>query len=508
MTARREVRRLLIANRGEIAVRVARACRELGIESIAVFSQADRGAFHVRVADRAVEIGPAAARESYLRGDRIIDVAREHECDAIHPGYGFLSQNAGFADAVVAAGIVFVGPKGDAIRLMGDKQTARRTMAAANVPVVPGFEGEGKLSADVLRREAAKVGYPLLVKAAAGGGGRGMRIVRDPRDLDDAIESAGREAEKAFGDGSLFLERFLEGARHVEIQVLADGHGNSLHLLERECSVQRRYQKIIEESPSPSLTEERRGAMGRAAVRAAVACGYEGAGTVEFLALEDGSHYFLEMNTRLQVEHPVTELLTGIDIVQWQIRVAAGARLAFGQDDVRGRGHAIECRINAEDPGRDFAPSAGRILVARFPEGPGIRVDQGFEGGDEVPIHYDSLLAKLLVHAEDRPAAIRRMLSALDRTAVLGVATNVEYLKAILRNERFVAGRTTTTFVQDEMSDWAPAAAAIDDDAIVAMALADHLASAARRGGDGEPAARDADPYSPWRATDGFRVGG
>ncbi len=502
-----DIRSVLIANRGEIAVRVARACRELGVRAIAVHSEADRGARHTRVADLSVEIGPGPASESYLRGDVLVAAAKEAGADAIHPGYGFLSQNADFADEVEAAGLRFVGPSGDAMRLMGDKTAARRAMAEAGVPVVPGFEGDGSEDLRTLRAEAVRIGFPLLVKAAAGGGGRGMRIVREEAELEDALASAGREAEKAFGNGRLFLERFLESARHVEIQVLADRHGRCLHLRERECSVQRRYQKIVEEGPSPLLDDALRDAMGRAAVRAAEACGYVGAGTVEFLVVPGGEFFFLEMNTRVQVEHPVTELVVGIDIVGWQLRIAGGEALPYAQDDVRGLGHAIECRINAEDPAHDFAPSTGRILLAAYPEGPGIRVDTGFESGDEVPIHYDSLVAKLLVHAEDRPAAIRRMRSALDRTSILGISTNVEYLKAILDHEVFRRGEATTTFIADHMAaPPADAEAETPDEALIAAALFEFATPRSGRADDSAP--REGDVHSPWDVTDGWRAGG
>ena len=507
MSTERPIRKVLIANRGEIAVRVARACAELGIRSVAVASEADRRAMFTRVADEVIEIGPAPARDSYLAQEKILAAAKESGADAIHPGYGFLSQNAAFADAVEAAGIAFVGPSGDAMRVMGYKPSARRAMEEAGVPVVPGFQGTGDEDTATLQREADRIGYPLLVKAAAGGGGRGMRIVRESSELADAAESARREAEGAFGDGRLFLERFVEASRHVEFQVMADAHGTTLHLLERECSVQRRYQKIVEESPSPALDDALRAEMGQAAVRAAEACGYRNAGTIEFLLGADRSFYFLEMNTRLQVEHPVTELITGRDLVATQLRVAAGARLDFSQDDVKARGHAIECRVNAEDPGADFAPSTGPVLRADFPAGPGIRVDSGVETGDEIPIHYDSMIAKVLVHAESRPRAIERMLATLDRTAILGVQTNIDYLKTVLRHDVFRAGEATTTFVRDHLADWAPPSAPLDDDLAIVAAVAEFLA--ARSGGaaaDGE--STGGDRHSPWAQADGYRVGG
>ncbi len=499
---RRTLRRVLIANRGEIAVRVARALAERGIESVAVASDVDAGACHVRAADRVVAIGGAKPGESYLRGDVIIAAAKSTGCDAIHPGYGFLSQNATFADAVEAAGIAFIGPGGAAMRLMGDKSAARRAMAAAGVPVVPGFEGNGDESAAVLAKEADRVGFPLLVKASAGGGGRGMRIVRERGALAEALAGARREAEQAFGDGRVFLERFVENARHVEIQVIADARGNCVHLLERECSIQRRYQKIVEESPSPVVDDALRERMGKAAVDAARACGYRNAGTIEFLVAPDRSFFFLEMNTRLQVEHPVTELVTGIDLVHAQLAVAEGSDLPWRQDAIRGRGHAIECRVNAEDPVADFAPSIGRIHRATWPRLPGVRVDAGYETGDEISRHYDGLIAKVIVHAADRPAAIARMQSALARTAVLGVATNVEYVRAILAHPVFAAGGATTAFIPEHMGGFAAARPSATADEIIALALAEWHATA-------KPAAggHRVERHDPWGARDGFRTG-
>lgn len=499
------VKCVLIANRGEIAVRIARACAELGVRSVAVASDADKNACHTRYTDAVVSIGGSTARDSYLRADRILEAAKQEGCDAIHPGYGFLSQNADFADAVAASGLKFIGPPGDAMRVMGDKTSARRAMESAGVPVVPGYQGTGDEDADALRDEATRVGFPLLVKAAAGGGGRGMRIVREAKDFDAAVDGARREAVAAFGDGRLFMERFVEHAHHVEIQVLADGHGNTIHLRERECSVQRRYQKVVEESPSPLVDDELRDRMGMAAVRAAEACGYRNAGTVEFLLSEDGSFYFLEMNTRLQVEHPVTELVTGIDIVAEQLRVAGGAPLSLTQADVRGHGHAIECRVNAEDPEADFAPCTGPIHLASYPTGPGVRVDQGVETGDSVPIHYDSMIAKVLVHAPDRKTAIARMQRALDQTAVLGISNNVGFMKDVLRHPEFVAGRATTTFIDDHMASW-KGTSTIPDLAFVAAALSLRSDTS---GAGGQTSTNDlGDRHSPWDRGDGFRVGG
>ena len=506
MSSHGRIQKVLIANRGEIAVRIARACRELGVTSVAVASDADRCAFHTRVADEVVEIGPAPANESYLRGDHVIEVAKARGCDAIHPGYGFLSQSAEFADAVAAAGLIFVGPSGDAMRLMGDKTAARATMEAAGVPVVPGFQGSGNETVEHLADEAAAVGFPLLVKAAAGGGGKGMRIVRTADDLEDALGSARREAESAFGDGRLFLERYVEDAHHVEFQVLADSHGTVMHLFERECSVQRRYQKIIEESPAPLLDDALRGEMARTAVAAATACGYENAGTIEFLvSAADRSFYFLEMNTRLQVEHPVTEWVTGVDLVVEQIRVAAGEPISFKQDELTQRGHAIECRIYAEDPEAGFAPSTGDLHLVHFPLGPGVRVDAGVETGDAVSVYYDPMIAKLIVHADDRDDALRKMRSVLAESAVLGVQHNLAFLQDVLNHPKFVAGEATTTFVDRELTGWKAPEPADKTDALIVAAIFDALDRAVAPSG---AEAADTDQFSPWARRDGFRLGG
>jgi acetyl-CoA carboxylase biotin carboxylase subunit len=500
------IAKLLIANRGEVAVRIARACREMGVGTVGVVSDADVNAFHARSVDRVVWVGAAPSSESYLVGDRVIEAALSTGCDAIHPGYGFLSQNAEFAEAVEKAGLIWIGPPASAMRLMGDKLAARSSMIAAGVPVVPGFQGDGDETIDDLERGAAEVGWPLLVKAVAGGGGKGMRIVRKQSELRAALESASRESLKAFGDGRVFIERFVEEARHIEVQVLADNHGHCVHLFERECSLQRRYQKIIEESPSPLLDDDLRKRICSTAVAAAKACGYVSAGTVEFLVSSaNRSFYFLEMNTRLQVEHPVTEAVTGVDIVRTQIEIAAGAPLPFEQSDLSIRGHAIECRIYAEDPAQNFAPASGTAHWVAFPAGPGIRVDAGLESGDEVSIYYDPLLAKLIVYADDRNSAIARMEAALSQTFVLGVTTNTAFLRDLLEHPDFVAGDVTTRFVETKMSDWSQDTT-VSDDALIAAALfqllSPHAASDRSRIGD------DGDTYSPWDRTDGFRLGG
>jgi acetyl-CoA carboxylase biotin carboxylase subunit len=446
------MRRVLIANRGEVAVRIIRACREAALESVAVFSDADATSPHVRLADYAAHLGPPPARQSYLDIARVIDAARRHDADAVHPGYGFLAENAAFASACVDAGLIFVGPPADVIARMGSKTAARQLMRSAGVPVVPGAELENQDDA-ALAEAAAAVGYPLLVKASAGGGGKGMRVVREAAELVEALGAARREAEAAFGDARVYLERLIERPRHIEVQVLADAHGHIVHLFERECSAQRRHQKVVEESPSPALTPALRARMGKAAVTAAVACGYRNAGTVEFLLEgtgDDARFYSLEMNTRLQVEHPVTEAVTGLDLVRLQFAVAAGAPLPWTQDGLTQRGHAIECRIYAEDPARDFLPQAGHLTLYREPTGPGVRVDAGVTEGSDVAVHYDPLLAKLVVWAETREQAIERTLAALARYPVLGVATNIAFLRSLVSHRAFRDGTIDTGFLDRE----------------------------------------------------------
>jgi acetyl-CoA carboxylase biotin carboxylase subunit len=439
-------RKLLVANRGEIAVRVVRACREMGIASVAVFSEADRAALHVRLADEAVPIGPAPSRESYLRIDRVLDAARRTGAQAIHPGYGFLAENAEFARACEEAGIVFVGPRSGTIALMGEKTSARREAVAAGVPVVPGTLGPVADEA-VLAREAERIGYPVMLKAAAGGGGKGLRLVATPGELLPALARARSEAKGAFGDESVYLEKALVRPRHVEIQVLADHHGNAVHLFERECSIQRRHQKVIEESPSPLLDGELRGRMGSLAVALVRRVGYVNAGTLEFLVNAERRPHFLEMNTRLQVEHPVTEMVTGVDLVKAQIRVARGEPLPFRQEDLVQRGHAIECRVYAEDPDAGFLPSPGRLAALRPPGGPGVRDDTGVYEGWTVPIHYDPLLSKLVVWAESREEAIQRMRRAVGEYRVVGIRTTLPFFERVLSHPAFAAGDVDTSFV-------------------------------------------------------------
>ena len=440
------IQKILIANRGEIAVRVIRACREMGIQTVAVYSDADRHALHMRLADEAVHIGPATAQASYLSTERILEAARQTGANAIHPGYGFLSENASFAQAVTQAGLTFIGPSPEAIQAMGDKAEARRRMQAAGVPVVPGYEGLNDI--DSLTQAADRLGYPLLVKAAAGGGGKGMRVVRQPAELSESIGAAQREALNAFNDQRLILERYIPNARHIEFQILAGAHGNTIHLFERECSLQRRHQKILEEAPSPLLNSPAaidiglRERMGATAVAAAQAVGYQNAGTVEFIVNPTTlDHYFLEMNTRLQVEHPITELVSGLDLVHWQIRIADGEVLSLRQADIKQRGHAIECRLYAEDPANGFLPATGQLLRFIQPKGPGIRVDTGVTSGDEITIHYDPLVAKLIAYAENRPSAIARMQTALRETVLLGITSNGQFLQDVLSEAEFQSGQ-------------------------------------------------------------------
>jgi len=443
----RSFRKVLVANRGEIAVRMIRACREMGILSVAVFSEADRAARHVRVADEARPIGAAPASDSYLRIDRVIEAARASGAEAVHPGYGFLAENARFARACEEAGLVFIGPRSETIALMGEKTSARRLAVEAGLPIVPGTL-EPLADDAAIRREAERIGFPLMLKAAAGGGGKGLRLVASAAELVSAAARARSEARSAFGDDRVYLEKALGRPRHVEIQVVADHHGNAVHLFERECSIQRRHQKVVEESPSPLLTPALRARMGAMAVALVRKAGYVNAGTLEFLLDESRAPYFLEMNTRLQVEHPVTELVTGVDLVKLQIRIAQGEKLPFGQADLSQRGHAIECRVYAEDPDAGFLPSPGRILALRVPGGPGIRDDSGVEEGDEVPSHYDPLVSKLVVWAEDRASAIARMRRAVREYKVLGIKTTLPFFERVLRHPDFAAGRIDTSFVE------------------------------------------------------------
>jgi 3-methylcrotonyl-CoA carboxylase alpha subunit len=494
-----DIKRLLVANRGEIALRIIRACRELGIETVAVYSDADAAARHVRAADIALRLGPAPATESYLNIDAVLDAARRSGADAVHPGYGFLSERAAFADACTRAGLIFVGPPADAIARMGSKIGARTLMEKAGVPVVPGRTPRDQTDAGVAAA-AAEIGFPVLVKASAGGGGKGMRAAADARALAEAIPAARREAQSAFGDGTLYVERLIERPRHVEIQVFADAHGHAVHLFERECSVQRRHQKIIEESPSPALTPSVRDRMGKAAVAAALSAGYRNAGTIEFLLEGTGDaarFYFLEMNTRLQVEHPVTELVTGTDLVRAQLTVASGQAVPWRQEDLEQRGHAIECRVYAEDPASGFLPQAGPLALYREPAGPGIRIDSGVEEGTAVPVQYDPMLAKLIAHGETRDAAIARAAAALRRFPILGVRTNIAFLIRVLEHPAFRDGRLHTGFVDEHL------ASLLETVEPSEQVLA--VANAARAAGTGAAgAASTSAGHDPWSRLDGW----
>jgi acetyl-CoA carboxylase biotin carboxylase subunit len=447
-------KKILIANRGEIAVRILRACRELGIKTIAVYSTADRQALHVRLADEAYQLGPSPSRDSYLCGDKIIKIALHCGADAIHPGYGFLAERADFAAACENAGLVFIGPKASSIAAMGDKALARATVAKAGVTVVPGSEGEGSLSDDELIAFAPKIGFPLIIKAVSGGGGKGMRDVRNPDELPDLIKSARREAESSFGDSNVYLEKLVEGAHHIEFQIMADQFGNVIHLGERECSIQRRHQKLIEESPSPFLGKDEtlRQKMGNVAIQAAQSVDYANAGTVEFLVDNNRKFYFLEMNTRLQVEHPVTEAVTGMDIVAEQIRVAFGWKLSRTQEEIICRGTAIECRVNVEDPYNGFLPSSGCISLTQPPTGPGVRIDTGVYAGFEISPYYDPLISKIIVWGETRPQAIVRMRRALEEYKIVGVRTNIPFHQTMMDTYPFITGKYDTRFVEEQFS--------------------------------------------------------
>lgn len=494
---------ILIANRGEIACRVIRTARELGIRTVAVYSDADAAALHVDMADEAYRIGPAPARNSYLDGKAILDAARRSGAQAIHPGYGFLSENAAFAEACAAAGVIFIGPPPDAIRAMGGKSESKALMDAAGVPLVPGYHGEDQ-DPKTLRAAADHIGYPVLIKASAGGGGKGMKVVSAPEQFDDQLASARREAAASFGDDRVLVEKYLTRPRHIEIQVFADTQGGCVYLFERDCSIQRRHQKVVEEAPAPGLDPQTRRRMGEAAVAAARAIGYVGAGTVEFLLDEDGRFYFMEMNTRLQVEHPVTEMITGQDLVQWQLEVAAGRPLPVAQEDLRITGHAIEVRLYAEDPFRDFLPSTGRLDHVGFPAGGRhVRVDAGVRTGDAISIHYDPMMAKLIVWDRDRIQAIGRLSKALAETQVAGVATNIPFLGAVAAHPAFAAGDLDTRFIERYAADLLHEPDHLPEEVPHLAALAVLLGRAA----EAAIAARASeDPFGPWNMRNGWRL--
>ena len=493
--------KILIANRGEIACRVIAAARAAGIRTVAVYSDADRNARHVALADEAQRIGPAAASESYLNIEAILAAARATGAEAIHPGYGFLSENEDFARACAKAGIVFVGPSPEAIAAMGDKAAAKRLMEKAGVPLVPGYHGE-KQDAGFLAKEAARIVFPVLIKASAGGGGKGMRVVQDAAGFSAALESARREAKSAFGDDAVLIERYLERPRHIEVQVFGDKHGNVVHLFERDCSVQRRHQKVLEEAPAPGISSVKRAEIAQAAVAAAKAIGYTGAGTVEFIVSADGGFYFMEMNTRLQVEHPVTELVTGLDLVQWQFAVAAGQPLPLKQEQIRMQGHAIEARIYAENPEKGFLPSTGTLRHLVFPPEPA-RVDTGVRQGDTITPYYDPMIAKVVCWGEDRVAALGRLRAALAATEIIGVASNVEFLARVVAGKAFAAAGLDTGLIERNRAELFPAAAGATDEELAAAALAElrlEEAQAAAR------ASASGDPHSPWSTIDGWRL--
>jgi len=495
--------KLLIANRGEIACRILRTARRLGVPTVAVYSDADRDALHVALADEAYRLGPPPPQESYLRIDALIEVARQSGAEAVHPGYGFLAENAAFAEACAAAGLAFVGPPAAAIRAMGLKSEARRLMAGAGVPLVPGFHDPDR-DPRRLREAAEGIGFPVLIKASAGGGGKGMRVARSPAEFDIALESCRREAAAAFGDDAVLVEKFLAAVRHVEVQVFADRHGNAVHLFERDCSIQRRYQKILEESPAPGIAEELRQRLGETALAAARAAGYVGAGTVEFLLAQDGAFYFNEMNTRLQVEHPVTELVTGVDLVEWQLHIAAGEPLPLRQEEIRLRGHAIEARLCAEDPAREFLPAAGRLDTLHFPaESDHLRIDTGVRQEDVVSPHYDPLLAKLLAWGEDREEARRRLQRLLGETLVVGVTTNLDFLAAVTAHPGYARAEIDTGFIERHRTALlaSPGPPPAEAKALAALFLVLRQSATAVK-----TVRAAADPWSPWQRTDGWRL--
>jgi acetyl-CoA carboxylase biotin carboxylase subunit len=497
-------KKILVANRGEIACRIIRACREMGIVSLAIYSEADRAGLHVQMADEAVGIGPSPAAESYLNMDRIIETARAAGAEAIHPGYGFLAENAEFARRCEQAGIVFIGPNSRALELVGDKIRARQTMEKSGIPIIPGMK---RVAVDFAEyaAEAKKIGYPVMIKASAGGGGKGMRIICSEEELRPGLEAGQREAKAAFRDETVYLEKYIEDPRHVEFQVLADNYGHIVHLFERECSIQRRHQKIVEETPSQALTPELRRKMGETARKVLEVSGYNNAGTVEFLLDRNKKFFFLEVNARLQVEHPVTELTTGVDLVQQQIRMAAGERLLLRQDDLVQRGHAIECRIYAEDPSNNFLPCSGKILYLREPKGPGVRHDGGIYSGWEVPIYYDPILAKLIVWAETRELACARMAAALGDYVILGIRTTIPFLKEVISHQKFRDGETTTGFIKAHFENWQEEEGPAEGLTLaLAAAALDELAPIQK---DGKGAGQKKEVYSPWQILGRWRIG-
>jgi acetyl-CoA carboxylase biotin carboxylase subunit len=495
--------KILIANRGEIAVRIIKACQEMGIKTVAIYSEVDSDAPHVQLAEETVNLGDPTPIESYLNIPKIIKIAREIGAEAIHPGYGFLAENPDFAKSCNDVNIKFIGPSPEVISLMGDKIAAKTKMENADVPVIPGYHGENQDNKSLIE-EGKKIGFPLLVKAAAGGGGKGMRIVYSQDLLEQSIEGAKRESKSAFGNDTVFLEKYIDKPRHIEFQILADEHGNTIHLFERECSVQRRHQKIIEETPSPIITPELRKKMGDAAVAAAKAVGYTNAGTVEFMVDGNLNFYFMEMNTRLQVEHPITEMTTGVDLAKWQLKIASGEKLTIKQSDISQRGHAIECRIYAEDPSNGFLPSVGKLSKVEVTTGPSIRNDTGIYSGMEVTSYYDPMLAKLITYAENRDDNIKKMIWALSHYIVLGVTTNISFLKEVLNHKEFKKGNITTHFIDNYFKDWTIAKNGLPIEAIIALAVYDSIHSRSEE----IVRYKEADPHSPWKHLGRWRVGG
>ena len=496
-------KKVLIANRGEIAVRIIKACQEMGIKTVAIYSDVDKDAPHVNLADETISLGDPTPIQSYLNISKIIKIAKETGADAIHPGYGFLAENPDFAHSCEDVDIKFIGPNPKVISLMGDKIAAKKTMDKAGVPVIPGYHGPSQDN-NSLVREGKKIGFPLLVKAAAGGGGKGMRIVYSEDLLLESIEGSKRESKSAFGDDTVFLERYLEKPRHIEFQILGDEHGNIVHLCERECSIQRRHQKIIEETPSPVMTPSLRKKMGDAAVAAAKAVGYTNAGTVEFMVDGDLNFYFMEMNTRLQVEHPITEMTTGVDLAKWQLRIANGEKLTIKQKNISQRGHAIECRIYAEDPSNGFLPSTGMLKKVETPTGPNIRNDTGIHTSMEITPYYDPMLSKLVTYAENREECINKMIWALSRYVILGVTTNISFLKQVLEHDEFRKGKITTHFINNYFQDLTITKKGLPLEAIIALAVYDSMHTKSQE----LVRYKEIDPHSPWKHVGRWRVGG
>ncbi len=496
------LKKILIANRGEIAVRVINACKEMSIPTLAVYSTADRKSLHVQMADEAICIGDPPPLESYLNIDKIITVAKERGADAIHPGYGFLAENGDFSARCEQEGIVFIGPNSKALRLVGDKVASRETMTKAKIPIIPGMMTK-RVEMKEFKEAAEKIGYPVMIKASAGGGGKGMRVIPSPQELEKGIEAGMREAKSAFGDESVYLEKYIEEPRHVEFQVLADNFGNVVHLYERECSIQRRHQKIVEETPSCAVDDELRTKMGKVATTVIKTASYNNAGTVEFLLDKDRNFYFLEVNARIQVEHPITELVTGVDLVKQQIRIASGEKLSLKQEGIEQRGHAIECRIYAEDPENNFFPSAGKILFMKEPSGPGIRHDCGIYSGSEVPVYYDPILSKVITWAETREDARKRMILALSNYVVLGIKTTIGFLSSVMAHPEFAAGNTQTNFIEKNMSDWAnrKKGRRFLDEALIASAVASQTKAVTRRSAVSEKAP------GPWLTVGKWSIG-